>query len=137
VPRVFGILSLAIGTAVLTIAFFAVASALTASRWNEGRLIVLAYGMAQGAMATWLLVIGVGQVRYQRWARQATRLWSFLMLAFLVASPILLFVLTGFRARGAAGVAGMSVAAFFYQSAYPIVCLCLFRTYRVRQAMIH
>lgn len=115
-------------------------------------------GIVLALVSAVLLPIGIGQVRYRRWARHWTIYWSWLALATLVGLIVLSFVVIApaFREmldavadssvsdahplvfpRGLGGVvgAGMSVTLLVFYAPYPILLLIYFTRDRVRAAM--
>lgn len=118
-------------------------------------------GCIQVVMSGWLLAVGIGQLRYKRWARRGSLLWSGAALVGVLAligvsvwmigpgyERLLGSAAMGSPARQAAGArpdlgalghlfgsawAGMFV--FFY-APWPILLLAFFTRERVREAMI-
>lgn len=78
-----------------------------------------------------LLIIGIGQLRYRRWARLFTLLWSGLMILAMVA-----FVVLG--AAGGSATDDLIASAVFaiISSVYPMLMLIFFSRPNVAAAMV-
>ncbi|MBW2733134.1 MAG: hypothetical protein JRH20_12145 [Deltaproteobacteria bacterium] len=78
-----------------------------------------------------LLAIGIGQLRYKRWARLATLGWSGVVLLAMAA----FFVLAAF---GGMGIAELIPFAFLtvFSCAYPVLLLVFFSRPRVALVMV-
>jgi len=118
-----------------------------------------AIGLILTVMSGVLLAVGIGQLRYRRWARAATVWWAqAALLAIVGMIAISLMVIgPGYRdlfaatARGAAeGAPAPDMGAFasifggsfsvlfvFFYAPYPILLLAFFTRERVREAMIY
>lgn len=142
-PKVLGILSIIFGGLVL-LDFLGKLEATVAmgpphlpDAWPEMRgfeliVVVMFYSsLVTAAFSTALVAIGIGQLRYRRWALVATRVWSVLAIVFVVAQVTTLVALSG----GDAGMVFMLVALTVLLLPYPIVLLRYFARESVRDAM--
>jgi len=111
-------------------------------------------------MSAWLLAIGIGQVRYRRWAAKASVIWGVVGLVAVVGMMLLALFFIGpayeriFQAISQAegefkelgelmpmigsalgGWTGLFTAIFY--APYPILNIIMFRKQNVREAMIH
>jgi hypothetical protein len=114
--------------------------------------------LAFAAMSAWLLTIGIGQLRYRRWARNHTIYWSIAAFVVLVAVVVFSFAFIGpayqrmFEAMAKSAPSGALPSAFtgtmsglvggstgitmlIFYAPYPILLLIYFTRPRVIAAM--
>jgi hypothetical protein len=159
-PKVFGILSIIFGSLV---GLYSLAMMAGGSMWGSMQSwsrsfdggadpfrdafeamsrLYLIQGLVFAAMSFWLLAIGIGQVKYRRWAQRMSVRWSVIALVVLVGVAILQFVLipqlfgslrfgedalspgAGFE-RGMATMTAVFTIVFY--APYPILLLVFFR----------
>jgi hypothetical protein len=181
VPKVFGILSIIFAS--LTLLWGLLTSFMVVIPWAIGSVAknapdkadadailgplkavyggMGAIGLILTVMSAALLTIGIGQVRYRRWARPASVYWGQAALLSIVAmiAISLMVIGPGYRdmfnaaaTQGAAhgGTAAPDMGAFatifggtfsgmfvFFYAPYPILLLAFFTRERVRDAMVY
>jgi heme/copper-type cytochrome/quinol oxidase subunit 3 len=141
VPLIFGVLSitfsgvmlffLLMGAGTYMLARHGAPPEIEAQRRQEVRtevVIVTAYVLVvSGPMAAVLLAVGIGQVRYRRWALGATRLWSGAALTLLGAHTLYVLLVT----KDQRALIPLSV----FLALYPLLQLLFFARRQTRAAM--
>jgi len=162
-PRVLGILSIVFGSIVTAFSLFGLVTArmntdrLIAPSMREASAIYLAklqpwatiVALVMVAMSVALIVIGIGQRRYRRWAQQGAVLWSCAALVvlmglfahqFLVTAPALDEFLRSLATFSDASLfsgmgVGLGFASLLLYAPYPIILLVMMRRPVVVAAM--
>lgn len=144
VPYVLGILSMIFSSVTFltagmtTIGFWAVR--VFAAREGGDHIVALflsGYSATISLMAVWLFVLGLGQLRFRRWARRQTIYWGIIGMGVVVGFPILCGILAGVGVnnKDMAGVAVVGVVGLIFLAPYPILLLVFFLRRRVKSAM--
>jgi hypothetical protein len=63
--------------------------------WKAWKAVAAPAGLAVAALSAVLLAVGIGQLRYRRWARRAAILWAIAALAVLVALVVVFIAVVG------------------------------------------
>ena len=89
-----------------------------------------------GVMAAWLVVIGLGQIRYRRWARRQAIAWSVTSFLTIIAIDVVLLAIVAPAMWDSWLATAMAVIAPIVLVPYPIILLAHACGSKARSSMV-